>query len=72
MSPTGTAPIHIASEQGSVSVLQVLVGEGGADVNQRDDEGSTALHAAAMNAEVDVARFLIQVCCVAALVHSPI
>jgi ankyrin repeat protein len=57
----GTAPVHISSELGHVGVLQVLVGEGGADVNLRDDEGSTALHAAAINAESDVARFLIQV-----------
>ena len=57
----GTAPIHIASANGDVGVLQVLVGEGGADVNLCSDDGSTALHSAVSNAETDTVRFLIQV-----------
>eukprot|EP00038_Savillea_parva_P002972 m.119612 g.119612 ORF g.119612 m.119612 type:complete len:1736 (+) comp11028_c1_seq1:326-5533(+) len=55
----GSAPIHVAAELGCLDVIQVLVEEGGADRWLRDDEGSTALHAAAMNAEFAVAQFLI-------------
>ena len=48
----------VACEKGHEEVVRVLVEEGGADVNQGDDNGRTPCFMAAMNGHVDIIRLL--------------
>lgn len=54
----GVRPLHTAAFVGSAQLVQVLL-EAGADVNGRDEQGSTALHTAAENGDVELARALL-------------
>ena len=51
-------PLHDAAEQNSVDVARLLI-ERGADIDAKDNNGSTPLHYAAVENSFDVARLLI-------------
>ncbi|WP_419860357.1 ankyrin repeat domain-containing protein [Candidatus Palauibacter sp.] len=51
---------HRYVPDGWLPALRYLVGELGADVNQRDDEGYTPLHNAASRGDLEVIRFLVE------------
>ena len=53
------APLHWAADRGFADLVRVLIGEG-ADVNQIDGEGQTALHFAASCGHVDVVNELLK------------
>jgi len=52
-------PLHIASELGDVSIVELLVEEGGASVNVVDEEGETALFYALRGQCEEVVRALV-------------
>ena len=51
--------IHQAAQQGNLHVLKSLIGSGYAKVTDRDSQNVTALHWAAINNHVIVAKYLI-------------
>jgi ankyrin repeat protein len=51
-------PLYLAAMDGKLRILQCLVEELGADVNQAKEDGSTALCVAAQNGHVTVVRYL--------------
>lgn len=55
----GRAPIHLAAYAGAIPIMRILINEGGADPNVKDDEGMTALHHAVLNAPFEVVEMLI-------------
>ena len=55
----GSTPLHFASGNGHVQVVQFLV-EHGTDATARDKNGSTPLHLASQNGHVEVAQFLVE------------
>ena len=59
----GRLAIHMAASRGRCDVVEWLVGEKHADQTAKDSEsGWTPLHRALFYGNIDVARFLIQVC----------
>ena len=65
---TGTFPLYVASHDGHLDVVRLLVSMG-ADVNQQDNQKRTALHAAAKKGHVDVTKLLVDTPFLAALCH---
>ncbi|MCJ1387554.1 hypothetical protein MMC18_000397 [Xylographa bjoerkii] len=55
----GSGPLQLAVRVGSTSVVRVLLSNG-ADVNQQNDDGWTALHEAAKEGHVELVRQLIE------------
>ena len=53
----GTA-LHLATRNGDVDEARRLI-EGGADVNERNDQGLTPLHMIALNGRTDLAELLL-------------
>ena len=51
----GMTPLHQAVLDGNMMAVRMLVGHG-ADINKRDDDTWTPLHAACAEGHVDVAR----------------
>ena len=51
-------PIHIAAENGDLEIVQALI-TGKADINLRDDIGSTPLHRAVSKGDLEVIRTLL-------------
>lgn len=57
---TAVHPLHMASSQGIVKLVQVLLRTQTNDPNVRDGHGRTPLHWAAMTGRVDVMRLLLE------------
>lgn len=55
----GWTPLHVASVDGSMSVVELLV-EAGADVSRTDSSGWTAKEHAALRGHLDIAKFLAE------------
>ena len=53
------SPLHIAARNGSLEIVELLVGNG-ADIEDRNDEGNQAIHLAAFLGHVTVVQFLVQ------------
>jgi palmitoyltransferase len=58
--PTTPATIHSAAQRGDLALIQHLISTGRATANDRDEEGITPLHWAAINAHTPVCRFLLE------------
>ena len=52
-------PLHAAAQYGRLPVVQWLVQQGGATVNQADIEGATCLHDAAREGQLPVVEWLV-------------
>src|SRR5258708_22890506 len=55
----GETPLHVASNQGDVELVQVLL-EHGADIEAQDDYGSTPIHLASFFGEVELVQVLLE------------
>jgi ankyrin repeat protein len=51
-------PIHVAADLGKIEILQILI-EFGANINQKDSDGQTALHYAASNGYFEAVQYLL-------------
>ena len=58
--PSGSAPIHMAAQNGQVAAVEFLIDQMHADVEAKDDEGSTPLHVAVARGHVDVVACLLR------------
>lgn len=58
----GKTPLHVAAEDGKMTMVAYLVEEAGANLEARDDEGQTAIHSAASWGDRDgsVIRYLVE------------
>ncbi|XP_027043650.1 ankyrin-3-like [Pocillopora damicornis] len=56
----GQQALHYAARRGNLKVVQVLLREGKAEVNAKDNENSTPLHAASQEGKLDVVEILLQ------------
>jgi len=56
--PVREPPLHFAARFGTIKTIENLIAHG-ADVNLRDDAGSTPLHIAAMKGRLEVIRILL-------------
>lgn len=52
-------PIHVAADLGKLQILSKLI-ESGANINQKDSDGQTALHYAACNGYAEVVQYLLE------------
>ncbi|XP_053109737.1 cortactin-binding protein 2 [Hemicordylus capensis] len=59
--PLGGRPtlLHQAGAQGNVTLLSMLLNEGGLDINESCEDGYSALYSAAMNGHTDCVRLLL-------------
>ena len=55
----GQSLLHVACEEGNISLVRTLIRDGKADVTARDDEGNAPLHVAALSGEKDTVFGLI-------------
>lgn len=55
----GQSPLHYAARKGHTRVLEVLLNEGGADVDHEDNDKATPLHTAAQAGQIEVIRKLV-------------
>ena len=55
------APIHVAVQEDDLDEVQRLVQSGEAGVNDRDDEGFTALHRALLYDRLRIMKWLVEV-----------
>ena len=56
----GSSTLMWASDRGYLEIVQALLGREGTDVNKSDSDGDTALHGAAREGHIEVARALLQ------------
>ncbi|CAK4904020.1 unnamed protein product, partial [Aphanomyces euteiches] len=54
----GFTPLHVASLNGDLSAVKLLVGSG-AKVNQTERHGLTPIHMASLNGHLDIVKFLL-------------
>jgi ankyrin repeat protein len=59
LQPTGTNPMHLAAMRGFVPILEMLLAQG-ADVNEVDERGCTALHLAVEQGQEEAVRVLLK------------
>ena len=52
--------LHRACQNGHLAVIQYLVGEQGAQVDQSDEDGDTPLHWACTNGHLAVVQYLVE------------
>ena len=57
--PVSEAPIHFAARQGTAAEVEAMVRSNRGLIQLRTDQGSTALHMAAMNPDLAVLRTLL-------------
>lgn len=55
----GRGPMHIAACAGLITIMRILINEGGADPNVKDSVGKTPLHHAVINAPLEAVEMLI-------------
>ena len=53
-----STPLHIASYNGYLSIVEYLISKG-ADINAKDDDGNTPLHTASSNGHLPIVEYLI-------------
>lgn len=53
-------PLCVAAMHGRTNVIQVLLESGRVDVNQKDEDGDTALHSAAYNGQEECVQVLLE------------
>ena len=54
------APIHAASQMGSLKCVKFLVGEQNSQLNSLDNEKATPLHFAASRGKIQVVKWLLR------------
>ena len=58
-SPEGTAPLHVAAQNGHIEIVRLLI-QHGADKNMTDQHEATPLFKAAANGHIEIVRCLVQ------------
>ncbi|UDD63833.1 hypothetical protein AFCA_011087 [Aspergillus flavus] len=55
----GRTPLHFAAHEGNISAMRILINQGRADPDVKDESGRTPLHHAVVDATVETAEMLI-------------
>ena len=56
----GMTPLHYASSNGLINVVEFLVSKG-ADVNEKSEDGTSSLHIASLIGHLNIAEFLVKI-----------